>query len=174
MGRLAVSVEEIRESGGFFYNSSVIAELSVLGEEGKNITKNSIMIVDSSAEDVALLRRALELARIESPVVVFDDGRKALEYLAGKSPLPCILLVDMNVQVVKIFEILEWLRSRPGLKDILVGILTGERSLDGVRKCYNMGAHTYLAKPVNPVEVSNLMSFFHGTWVKNHPMEQCD
>lgn len=112
-----------------------------------------ILIADDDADDQFLLRRALEKAQVENPIVTFDDGDDLLQFLnareaaneSGTAP-PCLLFLDLNMPRMTGFDVLTHLgRARLGrrLKTVVVSSSTREEDAERAR---NLGASEYLTK----------------------------
>lgn len=113
------------------------------------------LLAEDSESDVFLMQRAFSASGIPNPVKVVSDGEEAIAYLAGEGrfsnrqefPLPAVVLLDLNMPRKNGFEVLEWMRSQPTMKRIVVIILTASnRGLDADR-AYDLGANFYLTKP---------------------------
>lgn len=123
-----------------------------------NIQAQPILLAEDDPDDVLLLRRAFARANVANPLVVVSDGDEAVEYLSGSGrytdhgshPLPAVLLLDLKMPRRNGFEVLEWLRSQPGLTALPVVVLTSSRESADVRRAYELGANSYLVKPGSP------------------------
>lgn len=117
----------------------------------------TILIVEDDANDVILLRRAFRKANLGNPLQMASDGEEAIRYLAGegpyadreKFPLPGLLLLDLKLPRKSGFEVLEWLKDRQGIRRLPVVVLTSSRESADVRRAYDLGANSYLVKPVD-------------------------
>ena len=115
-----------------------------------------ILLVEDNDDDVSLIERAFRKAQIENRVVVVNDGDEALSYLNGEGvyadrvahPLPSLVLLDLKMPRRNGFEVLSWIRSQPGLKDLQVVILTGSLEKKDVSRASELGANSFLIKPV--------------------------
>jgi CheY-like chemotaxis protein len=121
-----------------------------------NPSDNTMLIVDDDPFDSELLLRAIEKARILNPVQTVADGAAAIAYLAGdppydnraKHPLPVLMLLDLKLPKKSGFEVLKWLRAQPMLKRMPVVILTSSSETPDINTAYDLGANSYLVKPV--------------------------
>jgi CheY-like chemotaxis protein len=95
------------------------------------------------------------LAELSNPLITVPDGQEAISYLAGEGiysdrsqhPEPCLLLLDLKMPKVNGFEVLEWLREQPPLRDNLPVIVLSSSAQDvDVRRAFELGAHEYLVK----------------------------
>jgi CheY-like chemotaxis protein len=115
-----------------------------------------ILLVEDNADDVSLIERAFRKAQIENRVEVVNDGDQAVAYLSGEGlyadrvayPLPSLVLLDLKMPRRNGFEVLSWIRSRPELKGLQVVILTGSLEKKDVTRASELGADSFLIKPV--------------------------
>src|SRR3712207_4503791 len=115
-----------------------------------------ILLVEDNEDDVLFVRRAFRQARPANPLHVVEDGDAAVSYLAGEGeyadrtrhPLPALVLLDLKLPRRSGLEVLEWLRAQPGLKRVPVVVLTSSRENTDVNRAYDLGANSYLLKPV--------------------------
>lgn len=104
-----------------------------------------ILQVEDEANEVFLLQRAFLQAGIANPVQVATDGEMAIEYLSGlgafadrkKYPLPGLVLLDLKLPRRSGREVLQWIRSQPGLKKIIVIVFTFARYVGDVSLAYS-------------------------------------
>jgi CheY-like chemotaxis protein len=116
----------------------------------------TILMVEDRPADVLLIRRAFGKANIRNPLQVISNGEDAIAYLAGTgaftdrdaSPLPCLILLDLKLPRRSGLEVLSWLRAQPELKRLPVIVLTSSKETSDVNRAYELGANSYLVKPV--------------------------
>jgi len=116
-----------------------------------------ILLVEDNPDDVLLTQRALKKGHIINEVIVAEDGAKALDFLFGKGEYnerdscdrPALILLDLKLPKVSGFEVLEAIKSNPHFKRIPVVILTSSRQEEDVVKGYDLGANSYIRKPVD-------------------------
>jgi CheY-like chemotaxis protein len=136
-----------------------------------------ILLVDDSENDALLLSREFARAGLRNPIIWVSSGKKAIAYLKGedeyanrdRSPFPSILLLDLNMPEVNGFDVLEWIGREPGLRNLLVIVLSGMDDTRSVQRAYALGANSYLTKPVNPYDLANMVNFFRGYWMVPDP-----
>lgn len=118
--------------------------------------RDLILLVEDDPSHVLLIQRAFQEAAVETPLQVVEDGDQALAYLAGYGPyanrelypLPNLILLDLKLRRRSGFDILGWLRHHPGLKRIPVIVLTGSEVIEDIDRAYELGANSYLVKPL--------------------------
>lgn len=115
-----------------------------------------ILLVEDDPNDVLLIRRAFTKARLANPVQSVEDGDQAVSYLAGAGPyadrqsypLPVVVLLDLKLPRRSGLDVLAWLRQQEGLRRLPVVVLTSSRESADVNRAYDLGANSYLVKPV--------------------------
>jgi len=116
----------------------------------------TILLVEDDPNDVLLIQRASSKARLAYPIQIVEDGEVAVAYLAGRGqyadreryPLPALMLLDLKLPRKSGHEVLSWLRQQPGLKRLPVVVLTSSQEPSDVNRAYDLGANSYLVKPV--------------------------
>ena len=117
---------------------------------------HTILLVEDDPNDVLLIQRASRKARLAYPIQIVEDGEEAVAYLAGRGeyadrerfPLPALVLLDLKLPRKSGHEVLSWLREQPGLKRLPVVVLTSSQEPSDVNRAYDLGANSYLVKPV--------------------------
>ncbi len=115
--------------------------------------KKTILLVEDNPEDVRLTRRSFRENHIINDLVVVGDGAEALAYLqrASTDPdgvLPSVTLLDLNLPKLDGLELLQRIRADPKLKRIPVVILTSSKEEIDLVRSYELGANSYIQKPV--------------------------
>ena len=116
-----------------------------------------ILLVEDNPSDVRLTQRALEQSHITNPLVVAEDGREALDYLfalgahAGRdaAELPRLVLLDLKLPRVDGLEVLRQLRANERTRRLPVVILTSSQEQQDIIAGYELGANSYVRKPVD-------------------------
>ena len=132
----------------------------------------TILLVEDDRDDIFIFRRALKAARITNPLVVVRNGQEATEYLSydgeyadkEKYPLPFVIFLDLKLPYLDGFEVLSWIRSQPGLKSIVVVVLTGSDETRDHQKAYTLGARSYLVKPPEPQDILQFLDSMASYW----------
>ena len=120
------------------------------------LTDFIMLLVEDDPNDILLIQRAFAKACLVNPLKVVRDGEEALNYLSGSGefadrgryPLPSLILLDLKLPRKSGLEILQWLRQQPALKHIPVIVLTSSKESNDVSRAYDLGANSYLVKPV--------------------------
>ena len=116
-----------------------------------------ILLVEDNDDDVELTLRALRRNRVANRVDVVRDGAEALEYLfatgsyAGRDvrDTPNLVLLDLKLPKVGGLEVLERLRADPRTRRLPVVILTSSKEESDLARSYDLGANSYIRKPVD-------------------------
>ncbi|HEX6226008.1 MAG TPA: response regulator [Chryseolinea sp.] len=115
-----------------------------------------ILIVEDNPEDAELTIRALKKGRLANHIIHLVDGAEALDFLFATgqyrgrdlNSLPKVILLDLKMPRVDGLEVLRHLKSDPRTKTIPVVILTSSAKDPDIKKCYELGANSYIVKPV--------------------------
>ena len=111
-----------------------------------------ILLVEDNPVDVDLTLRAFARRKLVNPVLVARDGEEALAWIprweAGE-PLPAVILLDLNMPRVDGLTVLRELKAHPALHRIPVVILTTSKEDRDINSAYDLGANSYIVKPVN-------------------------
>lgn len=132
-----------------------------------------ILIVEDSEDHVFLLRLAFKKAGITNPVQTVRSGEEALSYLAGSGafsdwsrfPLPAVVLLDLKMPGLDGFGVLRWTRQQPGLKNLRVVMLTSSDLQQEVNLAHDLGAKSFLTKPVDLDQLVEMMRAFKTYWL---------
>jgi CheY-like chemotaxis protein len=133
-----------------------------------------ILLVEDEPNDVLLLERAFEKAGLSKALRIVGDGEQAISYLCGRGlyadrknyPLPFLILLDLKMPGTDGFEVLQWVRRTPELQRLLIVVLTSSNQQSDVDRAYDLGANSYLVKPVSFDEMSNLVQRFEMYWTE--------
>jgi CheY-like chemotaxis protein len=121
------------------------------------MTTKPILLVEDNEDDVSLTRRALKKHNVSNELIVVSDGVEALAYLCNaatgngkKAPLlPAVVLLDLKLPKMDGLEVLAQLRAHPVLRRQPVVILTSSKEEQDILKSYDIGANSYIRKPVD-------------------------
>src|SRR5438094_5167808 len=138
------------------------------------LDEKSILLAEDDPNDVLLLERAFQKAGLRNSLKIVPDGEEAIEYLSGRGPyadreqypLPFLLLLDLKMPGTDGFEVLQWLRAEAELKRLLVVVLTSSNLQSDVDRAYELGANSYLVKPVGFDEMVHLVQRFEIYWTE--------
>jgi CheY-like chemotaxis protein len=143
---------------------------------------NLILLADDNENDVLLVQLLFKKCQVENQLHVVSDGEDVIAYLKGEGiyadrgryPIPTLLLLDLFMQRKGGMEVLEWLQTQP--KPVFpVIVLTGMEDLARMKLAYQLGAHSFLTKPLEKQEFLNLVEEIKAIKIKGEsparPME---
>lgn len=109
-----------------------------------------ILLVEDNPDDAELTRIAFAEAGVDYRLHVVGDGVQALAYLRGcsTSELPSLVLLDLNLPKLNGREVLEAIRADPATRSLPVVVLTTSAEPFDVDTVYELGANSYIQKPV--------------------------
>jgi CheY-like chemotaxis protein len=137
------------------------------------VEQSVIMVVDDREDDLLLIRRAFQRARVLNPIVCLSSGDEAIEYLQGHGtyanrdeyPLPDLILLDLKMPKTDGFEVLQWIRSQRTLSSIRVVVLTSSDQIKDVNRAYELGANSFITKPIMPEQFTEVANALSGYWL---------
>ncbi|PYO51902.1 MAG: two-component system response regulator [Candidatus Rokuibacteriota bacterium] len=117
-------------------------------------TAMPILLVEDNPADVELTLRAFKRRKLSNPVAVARDGEEALDYVHRRgafgdgAPIPGLILLDLRLPKIDGLEVLRQLKSHPVYRNIPVVVLTTSGEDRDVARSYELGAASYIVKPV--------------------------
>jgi CheY-like chemotaxis protein len=138
-----------------------------------NVVAQPILLVEDDENDVMLLQRAFRRSSIVNPLQIVRHGDDAVAYLEGTGefadrqahPLPVLVLLDLKLPRRTGLEVLQWVKERSGLKKIPIVVLTSSKNDDDVNRAYDLGANSYLVKPVSFETLIELVKSLETYWL---------
>lgn len=113
----------------------------------------TILLVEDNDDDVLLTMRAFKKQGILNEVVHAKDGAAAVELLLGENgndPIkPVIVLLDLQMPKLNGLDVLKIMKDNESTAHIPVVVLTTSSEEEDVVKSYNLGANSFIRKPVN-------------------------
>jgi CheY-like chemotaxis protein len=116
-----------------------------------------VLLVEDNATDAELALRALRGMGLRNPLVVVKDGAEALDFLFARGKWadrdiadpPKLVLLDLRLPRVDGIEVLRQVKADERTRMIPVVVLTSSRQHPDIRQCYELGANSYIVKPVD-------------------------
>jgi len=116
-----------------------------------------ILVIEDNPADVIVIRQALLRIEPGLRINVVEDGQHALNYLSGKAPytdrethpIPDLILLDLSLPKASGFEVLEWVRTEPVLKQTPIVILATSSFSEDIHRAYEFGANSFITKPTS-------------------------
>jgi len=117
----------------------------------------AILLVEDNKKDGLLTLRALKKISVANHVDVVHDGQEAIDYLLGeagdgsgtKKALPALVILDLKLPKLDGHEVLQQIRAHARTKLLPVVILTSSDEKKDIEQSYNLGANSFVSKPVN-------------------------
>jgi CheY-like chemotaxis protein len=115
-------------------------------------TKNlPILLIEDNPVDVDLTVRAFKKQNLTNHIEIARDGEQAINMIAqwdAGSPVPVVILLDLKLPKYNGLEVLKEIKSHPVFKTIPVVVLTSSAEDSDVKTAYQLGANSYIVKPV--------------------------
>lgn len=111
-----------------------------------------VVLVEDNPMDVDLTRRVFKRRRLPNPLQILRDGEEAVDYIRRWAPadgLPALILLDLKLPRVDGLEVLRQLKAHPRLRAVPAIVLTTSGEDRDVQAAYQLGANSYVIKPVD-------------------------
>jgi len=137
-----------------------------------------ILLVEDNADDAEMAVHALRKKNLANKLIHLQDGEEALDFLFGTGKFagrdvtlrPRLILLDLKMPKVDGMQVLAKVKSNDATKKIPVVILTSSKEDPDLSKCYELGANSYIVKPVEFDSFINAVTELGMYWMLlNHP-----
>ena len=137
-----------------------------------------ILLVEDNPSDIDLTKRAFEKEHITNTLVIAEDGQEALDYIFGTgtyagrdiSQVPMLILLDLKLPKISGLEVLKRIRSTEKIKRLPIVILTSSKEEQDVAASYDLGANSYIRKPIDFNQFMEAIKYLGLYWlVINEP-----
>jgi len=121
-----------------------------------------ILLVEDDPKDIELTLAAFKQAKLANPIRIAGDGAEALDVVAAQETVPDIILLDLQLPKISGLEVLRRLKSNERTRAIPVIVLTASRRSEDFREARQLGADSYIVKPLefeNFSQVAPRLSF---------------
>jgi two-component system, response regulator len=131
-----------------------------------------ILMADDDADDRLLAKDALSECRLDSDLHFVENGEELIDFLKrrgkydqlGQAPRPNLILLDLNMPKKDGREALREIKSDPDLRRIPVIVLTTSKADTDVSQIYDLGANSFICKPVTFDALVNVMKALRTYW----------
>lgn len=126
-----------------------------------------ILLVEDNPLDLDLTLRAFRRRRLANPIAIARDGEEAIGYLQRwdqGEPQPLLILLDLHLPRRSGLEVLAALKSHPRYDRIPVVVLTTSRDDSDVERAYDLGANSYILKPVDFSQFQEVVERIEAYW----------
>lgn len=132
-----------------------------------------ILLVEDNKNDAELTIRALRKKNVTNSIVHLKDGASAINFLFGReefkhrdtSVKPRVILLDLKMPKVDGLEVLKIIKSDELTRKIPVVVLTSSRENPDIERAYELGANSYIVKPVEFESFSQVISDLGLYWM---------
>jgi two-component system response regulator len=132
-----------------------------------------IVLVEDNLRDAELMIRALKKRNLANNLIHLKDGAEALDFVFNrgkysereKSTLPKIMLLDLKLPKVNGLEVLREIKKNEKMRMMTVVIVTSSAEDPDIKLAYELGANSYVVKPVNFDAFSEVMSNLGMYWL---------
>lgn len=123
-----------------------------------NYNSVEILLVEDNSTDAELTIRELKKNNMANNLIHVKNGSEALDFIFAEGKYvdsrainfpPKVILLDIQMPKVNGIEVLAKIRQDPRTKQIPIVILTSSKESPDIKKCYDLGANSYIVKPVN-------------------------
>ncbi len=131
-----------------------------------------ILIAEDDADDRFLLQAAFEENAFKDQLHFVDNGVEVMEYLQtildenNEKNLPRFMLLDLNMPKKDGREVLKELKQHPVLKKIPVVIFSTTNNEQEMRRCYELGANSYITKPNSFENLLKTVAALRSYWMQ--------
>jgi CheY-like chemotaxis protein len=134
----------------------------------------TILLADDDPEDRMLARDALEESRVANKLDMVVDGEELMDYLNRRgsfeslqgTPLPGLILLDLNMPRKDGREALREIKGDPNLRRIPVVVLTTSRAEEDIYRTYDLGVNSFITKPVTFDGLVDVIKVLSSYWVE--------
>ena len=132
-----------------------------------------ILLVEDNVNDAELTIRAMKKNKLANKIIHLKDGAEALDYMFGEGFYagrntdykPKVILLDLKMPKVDGIEVLRAIKSDERTKSIPVVVLTSSNEDPDVKTCYELGANSYIVKPVGFENFTRVVAQLELYWV---------
>lgn len=127
---------------------------------------NLVVFADDDADDRLLMKEAFEENNLACKLDFVEDGIALMDYLAKNLTVPSLILLDINMPRKDGTQILSELKSSSKWRHIPVVMFTTSKSPEDVRRCYELGANSYIVKPSSFEDLLHVTNMIGKYWIE--------
>lgn len=136
-----------------------------------NNAMSHILLVEDNQDDYEAMVRSLKKNHVLNPLHWCSNGSDALDYLFktgaysdNTDSRPDLVLLDLNMPGIDGREVLNRMKADEKLRSVPVVILTTSSDSRDIDKCYDLGASTYIQKPVTFTGLTDAIRTMKDYW----------
>lgn len=134
--------------------------------------RDTLLLVEDDSNDILLFKHHVQRVSQSRGVHAITSAEEAIAYLEGQNayadrelfPLPSLVLVDLKLPGMNGFELLTWIRQQPRFKRLQVVILTASKNSIDVYRAYELGASSFIAKPIGREDLQHILQARKFRW----------
>ncbi|MFT4577259.1 MAG: CheY-like chemotaxis protein [Nitrospinales bacterium] len=138
----------------------------------ENKGQHVILIVEDDEDDYFLISRTLKSTEFDCDVRWVKNGEEAMGYLLRqnewqdpiKSPVPCLIFLDINMPKKNGLEVLQEMQQNSTLKHLLTVVFTSSNNKKNIVSAYDFGANSYIQKPSQIEQFTNGLQLIMKYW----------
>lgn len=143
-----------------------------------NLDPVDILIVEDNPNDAELIVRTLKKQHLANKIFIAEDGAEGLDFIfcrgkfsdSDKSRPPKVIFLDLKLPKIGGLEVLKEIKSHKATKKFPVVIITSSKEDPDIKAAYELGANSYIVKPVDFDAFHNALSNAGFYWlVVNEP-----
>jgi CheY-like chemotaxis protein len=133
-----------------------------------------ILVAEDDENDVLLLERTFQRAKVASRFVVVRDGQEAIDYLSGIGrfadrvtyPWPALMLLDLKMPMLDGFDVLTWWREHGTARELPIVVMSSSNQESDVKRAMALGAAAYQVKSGDLQHLLAFVSELQEKWLK--------
>lgn len=134
----------------------------------------TVLVADDDEDDRSLIKKAWDKSRVASDLRFVEDGEELIEYLTfasrysdpASAPRPALILLDLNMPRKDGREALREIKANPELRQIPIVILTTSQADEDILRSYDLGANSYITKPVTFGALVDVFQVLGKYWIE--------
>lgn len=130
--------------------------------------QSPILVVEDEIADALLLQRAFGRTGLGSGIKVLSDGSEAIDWLLSRPahrPYPVLIILDLKLRKVDGHKVLERLKETDQIRRIPIVVLTSSSDPRDIAKAYDLGANSYIVKPVRASDLQVIVQDLATYWL---------
>ena len=125
-----------------------------------------ILIIEDNDDDLLMIKRGFKKGRIGNEIHCVSNGKEGLEYLSNNTDCKIhLILLDLNMEVMNGFDFLLERLNNNHIKNIPVVVLTSSNRQEDIEKSYELGANSYVEKPLDPDKFIKAILSIEDYWI---------
>ncbi len=132
-----------------------------------------VLYVEDEESDRLFMQMAFSETGMAEALRTVNDGREAINYLAGKGvyadrkqyPIPSVVLLDLNLPVYHGFDVLKWMKESAVLRRLPVVVFTSSSRKEDRARAAALGASEFLEKPQSALKLGAVVERLRNRWL---------